>query len=77
MAPEVYKDWEKGYNPEKAVVFSLGVILFVLMFRKYPIAKATKDDESYQHVFSDDFFAFFHKHGLTREHDYEAATLIW
>lgn len=77
MAPEVYKGWERGYNPEKAMVFSLGVILFILMFRKYPFAKSTEDDESYQYVIDDDFSSFFNKHGLSREHDYEAAKLVW
>ena len=48
MAPEVknHTDKSKRFNPQKADVYSLGVCLFVLLFKNYPKFKESSKDES-------------------------------
>jgi len=50
MAPEVrdlnVQDSKACFNAFKADVYSLGVCLFILLFKQFPVYKETKDEEN-------------------------------
>jgi serine/threonine protein kinase len=48
-APETYLESNEGYDGDKADIFSLGVILFILSFGAPPFFQATKDDTFYRY----------------------------
>ena len=48
-APETYVESNEGYEGDKADIFSLGVILFILTFGVPPFCEATKDDTLYRY----------------------------
>ena len=48
-APETYLESNEGYEGDKADIFSLGVILFILAFGVPPFCEATKDDTFYRY----------------------------
>lgn len=47
-APETYLDNGEGYDGSKADMFSLGVILFILIFGVPPFCMATREDPLYR-----------------------------
>jgi serine/threonine protein kinase len=57
MCPEIHEN--KTYNGEKADIFSLGVLIYVLKTGKFPFCKATKDDPAYKFHFKGDTTNFW------------------
>lgn len=46
MSPEIIE--QKPFDGFKADIFSLGVILFISVFGKFPFSRAEKDDKFYK-----------------------------
>jgi serine/threonine protein kinase len=67
-APETYLESNEGYEGDKADIFSLGVILFILVFGVPPFHSATKDDSFYRHFHRgpNSYKYFFRLHPTTK-----------
>lgn len=59
MAPEIWDT--KVYDGRQADVFSLGVVIYLILFAKFPFVKASKDDTSYCHIHKRQALTFWRK----------------
>jgi len=52
MPPEIIalRDKKADYDGKKADIFSLGVILYVMVFKCYPFVNAVENDARYQFI---------------------------
>eukprot|EP00347_Sterkiella_histriomuscorum_P014136 403362027 len=83
-APEIYEEREIGYDPAKADMFALGVILFILVFGIPPFTIAQKDNSLYKFFYrgNHSYKYFFSSHPATKEQykngeiDYELIEII-
>ena len=65
MAPEIHeilKNPKKMYDAQKCDTFALGVILFTMIFKKYPFEYATKDDNIYKLIAEEKYDSFWNHH---------------
>lgn len=68
-APETYLQSNEGYDGVKADFFSLGVILFIMLFGVPPFNQATKDDNLYRLFYrgSQSYKYFLRLHFATKQ----------
>lgn len=66
--PETYVESNDGYEGDKADMFALGVILFIMIFGAPPFHLAAKDDPYYRHFFKgpNHYKYFFRLHPATK-----------
>jgi serine/threonine protein kinase len=59
QAPEIIS--KKAYNGKQTDMFSVGVILFMIVFKSYPFREATKSDRYYKYIYknSDENFDLY------------------
>ncbi len=50
-SPEIYRASFEGFDGEKADIFALGVILFIMIFGIPPFTIASKDNCLYRHFY--------------------------
>lgn len=67
-SPEIYQMASSGFDGDKADIFALGVILFIMIFGVPPFTMATKDNPYYRLFYrgSDSARFFFRMHPATR-----------
>ena len=65
------------YKAYPALLFALGVSLFVIRHSKYPFELATESDPYYSLVIKDDYNGFYNSHGVADNHDHAIHLLIW
>jgi len=65
MAPEIlvndFNNNKENYDGAKVDVFSLGVLLFSLIFNQHPFRKALRRDVCYRHIYEKNFDRFWSK----------------
>jgi serine/threonine protein kinase len=68
-APETYIESNDGFSGDKADIFSLGVILFIMIFGVPPFSMATKDDPLYRLFYRgpNNYKYFFRMHHATKQ----------
>lgn len=59
MAPELWQS--KMYDGRAADVFSLGCVIFNMLYGQFPFDKATKKDKSYCHIIKRDISTFWER----------------
>lgn len=74
MAPEVLAGAE--YDPTKADVWSLGVMLFIMLIGAPPVETASSADARYRYIVSRGVRKLIHRWGLTDELPADAIDLI-
>ena len=68
MAPEIHavrRDPSKGYDAPKTDIFALGVIIFTLVFGRFPFEYATEKDRLYKLIKEKSFELFWTEHKST------------
>eukprot|EP00357_Protocruzia_adherens_P013954 CAMPEP_0114989294 /NCGR_PEP_ID=MMETSP0216-20121206/10113_1 /TAXON_ID=223996 /ORGANISM="Protocruzia adherens, Strain Boccale" /LENGTH=240 /DNA_ID=CAMNT_0002352247 /DNA_START=401 /DNA_END=1123 /DNA_ORIENTATION=+ len=60
MAPEVLA--EKLHETDMADIYSLGILLFAMVFLRYPFGSAETQDELYSHILKDEWNVFWGRH---------------
>ena len=59
ISPEVFQSATKGFDGIKNDIFSMGVILFILIFGFFPFDNATFADNRYKYIINDKFDEFW------------------
>jgi len=70
MAPEIHatrrvSDSDKTYDAAKTDIFALGVILFTIVFGRFPFEYATEKDRLYKLIKEKNFELFWVEHKST------------
>lgn len=59
MAPEIHS--QTPFDPKKADIFSLGVVLFQMITGSFPFERAVETDVLYRHIYHNDFKTFWNR----------------